>query len=101
MKGGRVGDFRNICQTVWSHGQCASRQEFGETAHRVNGGGTAEFPVVVEGGKDIASAGIGKNPQMSDFRKLLSDGVGATDGQNRARPRGGDALRCGDCGAYS
>ena len=55
-------------------------------ARGVNCGGTAEFPVVVEGGKDIASAGIGKNPQMSDFGKLLSDGVGATDGQNRARP---------------
>ena len=55
-------------------------------ARGVNCGGTAEFAVVVEGGKDIASAGIGKNSQMSDFRKLLSDGVGATDGQNRARP---------------
>ena len=55
-------------------------------AHGVNCGGTAEFAAVVESGKDIASAGIGKNSQMSDFRKLLGDGVGATDGQNRARP---------------
>jgi hypothetical protein len=49
-------------------------------AYGVNCGGTAEFPVVVEGGKDIASAGIGKNSQMSDFRKLLGDGVGAANG---------------------
>jgi hypothetical protein len=67
----------------------------------VNCSGTAEFAQVVEGGKDIASAGIGKNPQMSDFGKLLSDGVGATDGQNRARPRGGDPLRASNRGAYS
>ena len=70
-------------------------------AHGVNCGGMAEFPVVVEGGKDIASAGIGKNSQMSDFRKLLGDGVGATDGQNWARPGGGDPLRGSDRGAYS
>ena len=57
--------------------------------------------MVVEGGKEIATAGIGKNSQMSDFRKLLSDGVGATDGQNRARPVGGDALRASNRGAYS
>jgi len=49
-------------------------------AHRVNGGGTAQFALVVEGGKEIATAGIGKNSQMSDFRKLLGDGVGAADG---------------------
>jgi hypothetical protein len=67
----------------------------------VNCGGTAEFAVVVEGGKDIASACIGKNSQMSDFRKLLGDGVGATDGHNWARPGGGDALRGSDRGAYS
>jgi hypothetical protein len=70
-------------------------------AHGVNCGGTAEFAVVVEGGKNIASSGIRKNSQMSDFRKLLGDGVGATDGQNRARPRGGDALGGSDRGAYS
>jgi hypothetical protein len=70
-------------------------------AHGVNCGGTAEFAVVVEGGKDIASACIGKNSQMSDFRKLLGDGMGATDGQNRARPGGGDALGGSDRGAYS
>ena len=70
-------------------------------AHGVDCGGAEEFAVVVEGGKDIASAGIRKNSKLSDFRKLLGDGVGATDGQNRARPRGGDALRCSDRGAYS
>jgi hypothetical protein len=70
-------------------------------AHGVNCGGTAEFAVVVEGGKDIASACIGKNSQMSDFRKLLGDRVGATDGQNRTRPGGGDALGGSDRGAYS
>ena len=70
-------------------------------ARGVNCGGTAEFPVVVESGKDIASARIGKNPQMSDFGKLLSDGVGATDGQNWARPGGGDPLRASNRGAYS
>jgi hypothetical protein len=70
-------------------------------AHGVNCGGTAEFAVVVEGGKDIASACIGKNSQMSDFRKLLGDGVGATDGHNWARPGGGDALGGSDRGAYS
>jgi hypothetical protein len=67
----------------------------------VNCGGTAEFAVVVESGKDIASAGIGKNSQMSDFGKLLSDGMGATDGQNWARPVGGDPLRASNRGAYS
>jgi hypothetical protein len=70
-------------------------------AHGVNCGGTAEFAVVVEGGKNIASAGIGKNSQMIDFRKLLGDGLCATDGQNRARPGGSDALCSSDRGAYS
>jgi hypothetical protein len=70
-------------------------------AHGVSCGGAAEFAVVVEGGKNIASSGIRKNSKMSDFRKLLGDGVGATDGHNWARPGGGDALRCSDRGAYS
>ena len=70
-------------------------------AHGVDCGGTAQFALVVEGGKDIATAGIGKNSQMSDFRKLLGDGVGAADGKNRARPGCGDALRASNRGAYS
>jgi hypothetical protein len=68
----------------------------------MDGGGTGKFSIRVVGGEDISTAGIGKNAEKSDFRELLGDRVGATDGNNRAGPGCGHSLGgsdgCADSG---
>ena len=73
---------------------------------RKGGGGVdlgrcVEFTHGVEGGEDVAAAGIGKNTEKRSVGVVPGDGAGAADREDGTVPGGGHAVGGGDGGANS
>ena len=60
-----------------------------------------EFTHGVEGGKDVAPAGIGENTEKRSVGIVVGDGAGAADRKDGTAPGGGHAVGGGDGGANS
>ena len=98
--GGMGGDlFFDSRKGVGGDGKSAVGKQRGKGGGGVDLGRCVEFPHGVEGGEDVAAAGIGKNTKPSSVGVVPSDGAGAADREDGAVPGGGHAVGGGDGGA--
>ena len=103
---GKVGGmdgylFFYAWECVRGDGKSAAGEEGGERGSRVDLGCCVEFSHGVEGGEDIAAAGIGENTEQRRVGIEPGDGAGAPDREDGAVPRGGHTVGGGDGGANS
>jgi len=78
--GGMGGDlFVDTWEGVGGDGESATGEERGEGGGWVNLGWCVEFSHGVEGGEDIAAAGIGENTKQRSVGIVIGDGAGAAD----------------------
>ena len=100
--GGMGGDlFFDSRETVGGDGKSATGAERGERGGGMDLGRGLEFTHGVEGGEDIAAAGIGENTEQRRVGIEPGDGAGAPDREDGAVPRGGHTVGGGDGGANS
>ena len=100
--GGMGGDlFFDSRETVGGDGKSAAGAERGERGGGMDLGRGLEFTHGVEGGEDIAAAGIGENTEQRRVGIEPGDGAGAPDREDGAVPRGGHTVGGGDGGANS
>ena len=86
---------------VGGDGESATGEEGRERDGGVDLGWCVEFTHGVEGGEDVAAAGIGENTEQRRVGVVPGDGAGAADREDGAVPRVGHAVGGGDGGANS
>ena len=100
--GGMGGDhFFDSRKGVGGDGKSAAGEERGERGGGMDLGRGLEFTHGVEGGEDVAAAGIGENTEQRRVGVVPGDGAGAADREDGAVPRGGHTVGRGDGGANS
>ena len=103
---GKVGGmdgylFVYAWECVGGDGKSAAGEERGERGGGMDLGRGVEFTHGVEGGEDVAAAGIGKNTEKRSVGVVPGDGAGAADREDGTVPGGGHAVGGGDGGANS
>ena len=103
---GKVGGmdgylFFYAWECVGGDGKSAAGEERGERGGGMDLGRGLEFTHGVEGGEDVAAAGIGKNTEKRSVGVVPGDGAGAADREDGTVPGGGHAVGGGDGGANS
>ena len=103
---GKVGGmdgylFFYAWECVRGDGKSAAGEERGERGSGVDLGWCVEFSHGVEGGEDVAAAGIGENTEKRSVGIVVGDGAGAADREDGTVPRGRHAVGGGDGGANS
>ena len=78
--GGMGGDlFFDAWEGIGGDGKSATGAERGERGGGMDLGRGLEFTHGVEGGEDVAAAGIGENTEKRSVGIVVGDGAGATD----------------------
>ncbi len=93
--------FVDAGEGVGGDGKSAAGEERVKGGSWVDLGWCLEFSHGVEGGKDVAPAGIGENTEKRSVGIVVGDGAGATDREDGTAPGGGHAVGGGDGGANS
>ena len=100
--GGMGGDlFFDSREGVGGDGKSAAGEERRERSGGVDLGWCVEFSYGVEGGEDIAAAGIGENTEKRSVGIVVGDGASAADREDGTAPGGGHAVGGGDGRANS
>ena len=100
--GGMGGDFFfDSREGIGGDGKSAVGKQRRKGGGGVDLGRCVEFTHGVEGGEDVAAAGIGKNTEKRSVGIVPGDGVGAADREDGTVPGGGHAVGGGDGGANS
>ena len=100
--GGMGGDFFfDSREGVGGDGKSAAGEERGERGSGVDLGWCVEFSHGVEGGEDVAAAGIGENTEKRSVGIVVGYGAGAADRKDGTTPGGDHAVSGGDGGANS